>query len=127
MQSVKNRKQSPGIKILSSLASDLGILIVAAVIILTVYAIDTVRPLGEPVWLLYFIPLVLSYWSDRYYAIPAVFLVTLLFLVAGFLLSPQGIPVHLAILSRFTFFLLFFILALVLWTVRGRQIREENL
>lgn len=113
--------------ILSALASDLGLLLVAAVIILAVYVIDTVRPLGEPVWLLYFIPLILSYWSSRYYAIPTVFIVTMLFLVAGFFLSPQGIPVHLALLSRFTFFLIFFILSLLLWTVRGRQIREETL
>jgi len=97
------------------------------VIILSVYAIDTITPLGEPVWLLYFIPLVLSYWSSRYYAIPTVFLVTVLFLVGGFLLSPEGIPVQMAILNRFTFFLFFFILSLILWTIRGRQIREENL
>ncbi len=114
-------------RVLNTLASDLGIPVVTTVIILAVYAVDTVTPLGEPVWLLYFIPLVLSYWSDRYYAIPTVFLVTVIFLVGGFLLSPQGIPVHLAIISRFTFFLLFFILALVLWTVRRRQIRVENL
>jgi len=113
--------------VLGSLASDRGILVVTALIILSVYAIDTVTPLGEPVWLLYFIPLILSYWSNRYYAIPTVFTVTVLFLVGGFLLSPQGIPVQMAILSRFTFFLFFFILALILWTVRGRQIREENL
>jgi MFS superfamily sulfate permease-like transporter len=97
------------------------------VIILSVYAIDTITPLGEPVWLLYFIPLVLSYWSSRYYAIPTVFLVTVLFLVGGFLLSPEGIPVQMAILNRFTFFLFFFIVSLLLWTIRGRQIREENL
>jgi len=127
MPSSRRNNQSPATQILSYLASDLGILCVSVVIILAVYTIDTVTPLGQPVWLLYFIPLVLSYWSGRYYAIPTVFLVTVLFLVAGFLLSPQGIPVHLAILARFTFFLLFFILALLLWTVRGRQIREENL
>lgn len=127
MSPARRRNQSAVTPILNTLASDLGILVVTTVIILAVYAIDTVTPLGEPVWLLYFIPLVLSYWSGRYYAIPTVFLVTVLFLVAGFLLSPEGIPVQLAILGRFTFFLLFFILALVLWTVRGRQIREENL
>ena len=127
MQSAKSRNKSTGGQIFSFLASDLGILVVAALIILTVYVIDTMTPLGEPVWLLYFIPLILSYWSSRYYAIPTVFIVTVLFLVAGFLLSPQGIPVQMAILSRFTFFLFFFVLALVLWTVRGRQIREENL
>lgn len=127
MSPARRRNQSAVTPILNTLASDLGILVITTVIILAVYAIDTVTPLGEPVWLLYFIPLVLSYWSGRYYAIPTVFLVTVLFLVAGFLLSPQGIPVQLAILSRFTFFLLFFLMALVLWTIRGRQIREENL
>jgi hypothetical protein len=109
------------------LVSDAGILLVTALVMLAVYLLDAVTPLGEPVWLLYFIPLVLSYWSGRYYAIPTVFSVTVLFLVAGFYLSPQGIPVHLAILARFTFFLLFFIAALLLWWVRRQQIREENL
>jgi hypothetical protein len=127
MPSARRSTESPALQILRYLASDLGILAVAALIILTVYAIDTVTPLGEPIWLLYFIPLILSFWSGRYYAIPTVFLVTILFLMAGFFLSPQGIPVHLAILSRFTFFLLFFITALLLWTIRGRQIRKENL
>lgn len=127
MSPARRCNQSPVTQMLNTLASDLGISVVTTVIILAVYAIDTVTPLGEPVWLLYFVPLVLSYWSGRYYAIPTVFLVTVIFLVGGFLLSPQGIPVHMAILSRFTFFLLFFLLALVLWTIRGRQIREENL
>jgi hypothetical protein len=127
MPSSRRNNQSLATQILRYLASDLGILLVAALIILAVYAIDTVRPLGEPVWLLYFIPLILAYWSNRYYAIPTVFIVTMLFLVAGFLLSPRGIPVQMAILNRFTFFLLFFIVSLLLWTVRGRQIRQETL
>lgn len=127
MPSATRRNKSSMTNLLNELASDLGILLTAALIILTVYVIDSVTPLGEPVWLLYLIPLILSYWSSRYYAIPTVFIVTVLFLVTGFLLSPQGIPVHLAILNRFTFFLLFFVLAILLWTVRGRQIRQENL
>ena len=127
MPTSRRNNQSLATQILGYLASDLGILVVAALIILAVYAIDTMRPLGEPVWLLYFIPLILSYWSNMYYAIPTVFIVTMLFLVAGFILSPQGIPVQIAILNRFTFFLLFFIVSLLLWTVRGRQIRKENL
>jgi hypothetical protein len=123
------RRNNPSFitKILSYLASNLGILLFTAFIILAVYAIDTVTPLGQPVWLLYFVPLILSYWSSRYYAIPTVFIVTVLFLIAGFLLSPQGIPVKMAILSRFTFFLLFSITALLLWIIRRQQIREETL
>ncbi|OPY32843.1 MAG: hypothetical protein A4E34_02220 [Methanoregula sp. PtaU1.Bin006] len=114
-------------KLSGYLVSDAGILLVTALIMLAVYLLDAVTPLGEPVWLLYFIPLVLSFWSGRYFAIPTVFGVTVLFLVAGFYLSPQGIPVNIAILNRFTFFLLFFIAALLLWWARRRQIRRENL
>ncbi len=116
-----------GRPIISALDSDFGILLVTAVILLAIYFLDTVTPLGEPVWLLYCIPLALAYFSSRYYAIPIVFVVTVLFLVAGFLASPQGIPVYMAILNRLVFFLLFFIASLLLWIVRGRQIREENL
>lgn len=126
MPSSLRYNQSTASWMLDLLKSDLGILIAVAVIIL-VYAIDTVTPLGEPVWLLYCIPLILAYFSVRYFAIPVVFVATVLLLVAGFIASPQGIPVHLAILSRFSFFLLFFLAALLLWWVRGRQIREENL
>ncbi|HPS02542.1 MAG TPA: hypothetical protein PLA90_13475, partial [Candidatus Sumerlaeota bacterium] len=82
-------------------------MIVVALAIINVYLLDTITPLGEPVWLLYFIPLILSYWSTRYYAIPTVCAVTLLFLIGGFLVSPQGLAINLAIVNRFTFFLVF--------------------
>jgi hypothetical protein len=114
-------------KLLSSLSSDLGIVIIVALVLLAVYLFDTVTPLGEPVWLLYLIPLVLSYWSDRIYAIPAVCVVTLIFLVAGFFLSPQGVTVQVAILNRFTFFLVYISVSIILWVVRRGQIMEDNL
>jgi hypothetical protein len=123
------RRNNPSFitKILSYLASDLGILLVTALIIVAVYAIDIVTPLGQPVWLLYFIPLILSYWSNRYYAIPTVSIVTLLFLIAGFFASPQGIEVSMAIVSRLTFFLTFISLSIILWAIRGPQIKEQTL
>jgi len=122
MPSAKRHNQSQKTKLLNTLASDVGIVMITAVIILGVYLIDTVTPLGKPVWLLYFIPLILSYWSGRYYAIPTVSIVTLLFLIAGFFLSPQGIAVPHAIVYRFTFYLVFISLSIILWTIRRRQI-----
>ncbi|MDO9036126.1 MAG: hypothetical protein Q7U51_13125 [Methanoregula sp.] len=122
MSPARHHNQTPMTKILSSLSSDLGIVIIAAVVLLAVYLLDTITPLGEPVWLLYFIPLVLSYWSERMYAIPTVCIVTLLFLIGGFLVSPQGIPVSQAILLRFTFFLFFICAAIILWAIRRRQL-----
>ncbi len=122
MPSAKRRNQSPITNILNALASDLSIVIITAVIILGIYLIDTITPLGEPVWLLYFIPLILAFWSSRYYAIPTVSIVTLLFLIAGFCLSPQGIVVPHAIVLRLTFYLVFISVSIILWTIRRRQI-----
>ena len=96
-------------------------------IILAVYTLDAVTPLGEPIWLLYFIPLVLSFWSGRYYAIPTVFAATFFFLIGGYFLSPAGIAPNIAIINRFTFIVVFFAIAILLWWFRGRQIRDENL
>lgn len=122
MSPSRHHNQSPTTKTLNALASDLGIVTIAAVIILSVYIIDTITPLGEPVWLLYFIPLVLSYWSERIYAIPTVCIVTLFFLVAGLFLSPQGIEMSHAIIYRFIFFLVFISASIILWTIRRRQL-----
>jgi len=128
MSPARHHNLSPLTKILSSLSSDLGLVIVIALILVAVYLADTITPLGEPVWILYFIPLVLSYWSDRLYAIPTVCIVTLLFLIGGFLVSPQGgVSVSQAIVYRFTFFIAFIGLSLVLFAIRRQQIRKEKL
>ncbi|MDD3136461.1 MAG: hypothetical protein WC295_02825 [Methanoregula sp.] len=108
-------------KALRLLASDIGIVIITAAILIGVYLIDTVTPLGEPVWLLYFVPLILSFWSGRVYAIPAVCIVTLLFLISGLLLSPHGITFSHAIVYRLTFYLVFISVSIILWTIRRRQ------
>jgi predicted membrane protein len=112
---------------LTSFASDLGIVFIAAVIIIGVYLIDMITPLGEPVWLLYFIPLILSYWSSRYYAIPTVCIVTLLFLVGGLFLSPSGVAIKQALLYRFIFVLIFISTSVILWVIRRRQIIKERM
>lgn len=123
MSPARHHNQSPMTKVLNSLSSDLGIVIIVVVVLLAVYLVDTITPLGDPVWLLYFIPLVLSYWSERIYAIPTVCIVTLLFLVGGFLVSPQGgIAISQAILLRFTFFLFFICASIILWAIRRRQL-----
>ncbi len=127
MSPARRRNQSPMTNILISLASDLGIVITVALVLLAVYLIDTITPLGEPVWLLYFIPLILSYWSSRYYAIPTVCVVTLLFLIGGFLVSPHGVPVSQAIVYRFTFFIVFISASIILWAKRQGQIMEETI
>lgn len=127
MPPARRHDQNPIIKILNTVASDPGIITITAVILIGVYLLDSVTPRGEPVWLLYFIPLILSYWSERMYAIPAVCVVTLIFLVGGFFVSPEGVAISQAILYRFTFFLSFISVSIILWMIRRRQIQDERL
>jgi len=115
MSFAKHHKKS---LLLNSLAGDWSIVIIVALVLLAVYFLDTITPLGEPVWLLYFIPLILAYWSTRDYAIPLVCGVILLFLISGFLLSPQGVAVSQAIIYRYVFFITFISVALLLWAKR---------
>jgi hypothetical protein len=122
MSPARRHNPSPMTRILNALSSDSGIVIIVAVVLLAVYLIDSITPLGEPVWLLYFIPLALSYWSERTYAIPVVCVVTILFLIGGFIVSPQGMAVPQAILLRLTFFLFFISASIILWAIRRRQL-----
>jgi hypothetical protein len=127
MPFTERSNQLPVIRRLWSLASGPSIVIVGALIMIVVYAIDIMTPLGVPVWLLYFIPLFLSFRSSRYYAIPTVCIVTLLFLLAGFIFSPQGVPVSKALLYRFVFSFVFIISSAMLWMIHRQQIRGEIL
>ncbi|WAC04379.1 MAG: hypothetical protein OS112_07870 [Methanoregula sp.] len=94
-------------------------------IMLVTYALDIMSPLGVPVWLLYFIPLFLSFWSDRYYAIPTVCGVTLLFLAAGFVFSPPGIQTSVALLMRIVFSVIIISISAVLWMAQHRKTRSD--
>jgi hypothetical protein len=96
-------------------------------IMLVIYALDLSTPLGVPVWLLYFIPLILAFWSKAPYAIPAVCAVTILFLASGFVFSPPGIQTTAALLIRMIFSAVFIGTSIILWMALRRQGRVEIL
>ena len=102
-------------------------MIIVALTLLAVYLFDTVTPLGEPVWLLYFVPLILSLWSSRDYAVPIVCIVTIIFLTGGFFLSPPGVAVSIALVYRYVFALVFISVSAILWIIRRQQIFAEML
>lgn len=98
-----------------------------AAIIIIIYIIDLNTPLGVPVWVLYFIPLILSFWSRPYFAIPTVCIVTLLFLSAGYIFSPPGIHTSAALLNRVLFSVVFIAVSLLLWRARHQQFRVKKI
>lgn len=65
-----------------------------------IFLLDLVSPLGWAVWLLYLLPLFLSFWfSHPQYLIPLATICTALISV-GFIHSPPGIPVEVAAYNR---------------------------
>jgi hypothetical protein len=94
---------------------------------LVIYGLDLSTPLGVPVWLLYFIPLFLSFWSRPYYALPTVSVVSMLFLVAGFVFSPPGIQTSAALFMRAIFCVVFIGISVALWLMLLRMRRKEIL
>ena len=95
-------------------------------IMLVIYALDLSTPLGVPVWLLYFIPLILAFWSKAPYAVPAVCAVTILFLATGFVFSPPGIQTSAALFIRIVFSVVFIGTSVVLWMILRRQGRVDR-
>jgi hypothetical protein len=106
------------------LTSPLVTLAIAAIII-AIYILDLNTPLGVPVWVLYFIPLILSFWSRPFFAIPTVCIVTLLFLAAGYVFSPPGIQTSAALFNRVLFSVIFIGVSLLLWRARHQQFRAK--
>jgi|GEM_PF-653328 len=106
---------------ISPLLNGPGFTFTLAGIIIITYILDLGTPLGVPVWLLYFVPLVLSFWSRPYYAVPTVCVVTLLFLAAGFVFSPPGIQTDTALAIRIGFSLVFIGISAGLWMIRRKR------
>jgi PAS domain S-box-containing protein len=76
------------------------ILPLAGVLMTAIFLLDLVSPLGWEVWLLYLLPLFLTFWfSHRQYLIPLATICTALIIV-GFIHSPPGIPVEVAAVNR---------------------------
>jgi hypothetical protein len=112
---------------ITSFASERTFVLFSVLIMLITYALDLLTPLGIPVWLLYFIPLYLSFWSDKYFAIPSVCIVTLLFLGAGLAFSPPGIHSSIALLVRIVFSVIYIVASAVLWMSWRRKMKAEIL
>lgn len=98
-----------------------------AVMMLFIYALDLMTPLGMPIWLLYFVPLFLAFWSRPYYALPTVCVVSMLFLVAGFVFSPPGIQTSASLFMRVIFSVVFISISVALWMMLLRMRRTEIL
>lgn len=89
----------------------MGLSIGIGVSLLVVFFFDTRMGRGFTPWLLYAIPVALTYWTSRHYAPLIVAAVSSGLTVAGFFLSPPLIPEYIALTNRAIGIVLFWALA----------------
>src|SRR5262245_26527383 len=65
-----------------------------------VFYIEIHMPLGFTLWLLYVIPLGLTYWAPFLYAPLVVAAACTVLVAVGYFVSPPGVPAHIALTNR---------------------------
>lgn len=78
----------------------LGLSIGIAALLVSIFLIDTHTGLGITPWLLYVIPLGLTYWASYLYAPLAVALACTILVFVGYFLSPPLVPKWIALTNR---------------------------
>jgi hypothetical protein len=81
-------------------AQELGLSLGIAVLLVVIFAIDTRTGLGVTPWLLYVIPLGLTYWLRYLYAPLVVSSICIALLFGGYWLSPPLMPPSIALTNR---------------------------
>ena len=95
---------------------------VIATIIVGVFRVDAIAPLGIPVWILYLVPVILTFWL-RHRMVPLLVAAVCSGLVlVAFSLSPTGIPAEMALLNR-----MFGVMGLGITAALVLKIKDANL
>ncbi len=109
--------------------SSVAATVLIGALIIAIFVLDWVTPLGYSVWLLYFIPLMLSMLAPQLHPYVLTIIITIL-MVVGFFLSASGIAPSVSIFNRslgvMTIWLITAILARRAQADESRQISEKN-
>jgi PAS domain S-box-containing protein len=92
-----------------------------------IFYADVITPLGLSVWILYFIPLILSLYLTWRYAPFFTAGIFLIFLGISFFLSPRDIPLLFAFIDRVFFALVLLITAVFIWNHKeSEEVFQKN-
>ena len=81
-------------------SQQLGVSVAIAVFLAAVFLIDVRTGLGFTPWLLYLIPLGLTYWIPSLYSPIIVAIVCIVLMFVGYMLSPPLVPQSIALVNR---------------------------
>ncbi len=121
----KDQNRIPGT--ITNLAVNFRVLTYIIALTALIFAFDVITPLGLMVWILYFIPLILTLYLTWRYS--PFFAATIFIVLIGtsFLLSPRDIPLLFAFIDRLFFCLVLMITALFIWNHKGsEEVYQKN-
>jgi len=98
-------------------------IVVVGVLIIAIFSLDCLTPLGYAVWLLYAVPLLLTLPAPRLNPLMLAMIVTIL-IVVGFFLSPPGPAQSIAVINRGLGILVVWVIAAVL--ARHRHVERSS-
>lgn len=78
----------------------IGMYLGVVVLIIGVFFVDVRMPLGFTPWLLYVIPLGLTFWAPHFYAPIVVTIACTILVLVGYFLSPPGVEEQVALTNR---------------------------
>ena len=91
-----------------------------------IFYVDVITPLGLMVWILYFIPLILTLYLTWRYAPFFVAGIFIIFLGTSFFLSPHDIPLLFAFINRVFFSLVLLITAVFIWNHKEIEVVSQK-
>ena len=93
---------------------------VIVVLIVTVFVLDLLTPLGLVMWTLYTIPLGLASWCSMRSLLPITAGVCSVVVIFGYFYSPPGIPYEYIVINRSLGIVMLWIVTFFLWAKRDQ-------
>ena len=91
---------------------------VIAALIIMVFVLDLVTPLGIAIWALYVIPLGLTTWSSIRSLLPGTAGVCSVLIILGYFYSPPGVSFEYAVINRSLGIVMLWAVVFFLWSKR---------
>jgi hypothetical protein len=101
--------------------ADHTLIAVIAALLVLVFILDVLTPLGIATWALYVVPLGLTSWSSIRSLLPITAIVCSVLILLGYYYSSPGVSFEYAVINRALGVVMLWVVVFVLWSKREEQ------
>ena len=101
--------------------ADHTLIAVIAALVVLVFVLDLLTPLGIVIWALYVVPLGLTIWSSIRRLLPITAIVCSVLVLLGYFYSPPGVSFEYVVLNRFLGIVMLWVVVFFLWSKRDER------